>query len=449
VVTLLSASVTFSDMDALLELAEPWLYILVFLLAAAEGAILIGLVLPGESSMLLAGVIVYQGDANAALIYGCGIAGAVIGDSVGFWIGRRFGRRLRSSRLGRKVGEERWERARAYLRDRGGRAVFFGRFAGFLRTLVPPVAGQADMPYRRFVAFNSPAAALWAIVFISLGVLAGSSWRTVEAWSGRASAFVGILIATVLVFVVLGKWLWGHRELVLIAWERFQHLPPIRSFTRRFATQIAFAKRRFDPAERFGLFFSLGVITAVGMGAALGELLDALTEGDELGRFDRSVATFAMENRSESIDGVANFVTATVNTVSLTVTAAVTAIVAWRTSGRVMWLLEGLAAVAGAVFLDDLVRFVLDVVALRSPGQFPSGEATSAIILVGLIVYIAALSRGWRLAVVVGTLGASLFFVVALAYAYDGVLASALVGGTLLGLMWLAICGASAAQFSS
>jgi membrane protein DedA with SNARE-associated domain len=444
-----SRSVTFSAVETLLELTEPWLYILVFLLAAAEGAALVGLVLPGESSMLLGGVVVYQGNADALLIYVCGIAGAIIGDSLGYWAGRRFGARLRASRLGQKVGSERWERAGTYLRERGGRAIFFGRFAGFLRTLVPPVAGQAEVPYRRFVAFNAPAAALWAIIFISLGLAAGSSWHTVERWSGRASAFVAILVVAIVGSVLVARWLLRHREAALTQWERSLNAPVVRSFRRRFERQISFMKRRFDPAERFGLYFSLGAIAALVTGVALAELLDALREGDELGRFDRSVATFARENRSERIDRVASALTGVLNSVSLTIAVAFAAVVAWKLSGRILWLLEGAAAVAGAAFLDDLVRFVLDATNLHSPGQFPSGDSTSAIVLAGLAVYIAAWAKGWRMAVWVGTVGSVLMFVVTLAYAYEGVLASALVGGMLLGLMWLAICGASVAQFAT
>lgn len=198
-------------MENLLELTNPWLYILIFLLAAAEGAALIGLVLPGETSMLLGGVVVSQGNGNALLVYGCGIAGAVIGDSVGFWIGKKVGPSLRRSRLGQKVGEERWQRASSYLRQRGGRAVFFGRFAGFLRTLVPPVAGQAEMPYRRFVAFNAPAATLWATIFITLGIAAGSSWHVIESWSGRISTLIVILVLGGAAYVLLARWVERRR----------------------------------------------------------------------------------------------------------------------------------------------------------------------------------------------------------------------------------------------
>jgi membrane protein DedA with SNARE-associated domain len=434
--------------DALLDLAEPWLYVLVFVLAAAEGAALVGLVLPGESSMLLAGVVVYQGNADAFAVYACGIVGAILGDSIGYWVGLRFGPKLRASRFGSKVGEARWERAGAYLRERGGRAVFFGRFAGFLRTLVPPVAGQAGMPYRRFLAFNAPAATLWSAVFISLGLAAGGSWATVEQWSGRASAFVAILLIAIVSSILLARWLAGHKATALALWKRALEVPAIRSMRRRFARQIAFIERRLDPRERFGLYFSAGAVAALVAGAALAGLLDALREGDELGRIDRSVATFARENRSETIDGVAAAVTGVMNSVSFTITAAIASLITWRLSGRVFWLLEGVAVVVGAAFLDDVVRWGLDAANLHPVTHFPSGDILAAVAAIGLGVYIAARQRGWRPAVWVGAAGAVLVSVLALAYAYDGVLASALVGGILLGALWLAVCGAGVAQLA-
>lgn len=436
-------------MDALLDLTEPWLYVLVFVLAAAEGAALVGLVLPGETSMLLAGVVVYQGNASGPLVFACAIVGAVAGDSVGYWIGRRFGPRLRASRLGRKVGDARWERAGAYLRTRGGRAVFVGRFAGFLRTLVPPVAGQAHMPYRRFFAFNAPAAALWAATFVSLGIAAGSSWHTVDRWSGRASAFLAALVVAVVVSVLVARWLAGHKATAVALWRNLLDAPAVRSVRRRFVTQIAFVKRRLDPGERFGLYFSLGAVAALASAAALAGLLDALREGDELGRIDRSVASFAREHRSETIDRVVSAVTGVLNSVSLTIAAGVASVATWRLSGRVFWVLEGIAVVLGAAFLDDFVRWVLDVVNLHPATQFPSGDAVAAVAFTGLGVYIAARTSGWRPAVWVGGAGSVLISVLTLAYAYEGVLASALLGGTLLGALWLAVCGASVAQLAA
>lgn len=170
--------------DVLLGLVDPWLYVVVFLLAFAEGGALLGLFLPGESAMLLAGVLVSEGRATLGVIVTVAVAGSVLGDSVGYWTGRIFGRRLRATHLGRKIGSERWARAEMFIRDRGKAAVAVGRFASFLRTLVPPLAGSSHMPYQDFVIFNAPAAALWAMTFVLLGSLAGDSWDAIAQWSG-------------------------------------------------------------------------------------------------------------------------------------------------------------------------------------------------------------------------------------------------------------------------
>src|SRR6266511_4048470 len=103
---------------------------------------------PRETAMLLGGFLAFQGRVNLAVMMAAGAAGAVVGDSIGYEIGRRFGEPLKHSRLGRRVGQDRWARGEAYLRAKGGRAVFLGRFVGVLRALVPALAGMSRMPYR-------------------------------------------------------------------------------------------------------------------------------------------------------------------------------------------------------------------------------------------------------------------------------------------------------------
>jgi membrane protein DedA with SNARE-associated domain len=136
------------------QLASPWAYLVLALLAAAEAAAFVGLAVPGETAMLLGGFLAFQGRVSLGWIMAAGAVGAVVGDSIGYQIGRRFGEPLKRSRLGRKVGEERWASAEAYLRAKGGRAVFLGRFVGVLRALVPALAGMSGMPYRTFLPWN-------------------------------------------------------------------------------------------------------------------------------------------------------------------------------------------------------------------------------------------------------------------------------------------------------
>jgi len=192
-------------MESLLDLAGASAYVLVGLLAAAESGLFVGLLVPGETAMILAGVLAAQGRAEVGWLFLAACLGAVIGDAISFEIGRRYGARLTHTRLGRRVGDARWCRARDYVQTRGGRAVFFGRFVGVLRALVPAVAGWAGMPIRSFLIFNIAGGALWAGGCIMAGVAAGRSWRVVERWVGLGSLAVAAAVIALLAGVLIAK----------------------------------------------------------------------------------------------------------------------------------------------------------------------------------------------------------------------------------------------------
>jgi membrane-associated protein len=171
-------------------------------LTFAEAALFVGFVLPGETAVLLGGVLANQNRVSLPVIAAVAVLGAIIGDSVGYEVGRHFGTRLLDSRLfaRRRAGLERGQQA---LRDNGGRAVFFARFTAFLRAVMPGLAGTARMPYRRFLAFNAAGGLTWAIGFTLLGYLVGASYRKVEKYAGWASEVIlAVVIVAVIVFVV-------------------------------------------------------------------------------------------------------------------------------------------------------------------------------------------------------------------------------------------------------
>lgn len=199
-------------MESLLEFTGVAAYVLVGLLAMAESGFFVGVVVPGETAMILGGVLVSQGHADLGWMLAAASLGGVVGDSISYEIGRRFGPRLMTTRLGRRVGEERWDRARDYVKARGGRAVFFGRFVGVLRALVPAMAGWAAMPYRSFLGFNVAGGVIWATGSIMIGVVAGRSWELVEAWVGQASVIVAIGVVVGLVFVFTFKRVRSERQ---------------------------------------------------------------------------------------------------------------------------------------------------------------------------------------------------------------------------------------------
>jgi membrane protein DedA with SNARE-associated domain len=183
-------------LDAFPSNIGPWGYIIVFAAAAAESALFLGLVIPGETLLLVAGVLASRGQGDVVLYMLAAVAGAVAGDSIGYELGRHFGGRLRGSAFGRRIGERRWERAERYVREKGGRAVFFGRWVAVVRAIVPALAGQARMPYRRFLVWNVAGAIPVGVLHVGLGYVAGRSYTTVERYLKISQwAVLGVIVA--------------------------------------------------------------------------------------------------------------------------------------------------------------------------------------------------------------------------------------------------------------
>jgi len=173
-----------------------WLVLLaVFGLPALEASAFVGFVFPGETALLLGGVMAGQGHVSLAAVLAAGVGGAIAGDTMGYWVGRRWGRRILDSTLGRFVKAEHLDRAEAALARRGGWTVFVGRFTVALRVLIPGLTGMARMRYRTFAAFNVAGAVLWGGLMVLAGYLAGNSWHTVA----HLLSGVGITMAAILV----------------------------------------------------------------------------------------------------------------------------------------------------------------------------------------------------------------------------------------------------------
>ena len=172
--------------------------------AFLESAAFFGLVVPGETVMLTAGMLAAGGIAQLPLLLVVVTLAAVLGDSVGYWIGSKFGPALMTSRLGRKIPAHRWERARDYVQRRGAGAVILGRWVGILRALVPVMAGIVHMPYRRFLAANLLGAVTWSAVVVGLGYFAGASLAAAQSLLGTITMFALLGLAAIAVAMVVG-----------------------------------------------------------------------------------------------------------------------------------------------------------------------------------------------------------------------------------------------------
>jgi membrane-associated protein len=178
-----------------------WLYVIAGGLAFAEAAILLGMVLPGETALLVAGYFCHEGVLSLPIMIVVAIVCAVAGDSVGYEFGRKFGPSLRRSRVGDWVGEPRWSKVDAFLHRHGGKAVFLGRLTAILRALMPSMAGMSGMRYRTFLAWNAAGGILWGGGCVLLGYAFASALSRVEKYLTWAP--LAVLAALVLAYIAV------------------------------------------------------------------------------------------------------------------------------------------------------------------------------------------------------------------------------------------------------
>lgn len=192
--------------EDLLSSVPHWVvYATVFLLPFLEASVFLGFVFPGETALIFGGVLASQGELSLTTILLLAIAGAILGDAVGYFVGRRYGAGLQASRIGQRIGDERWATTERFLHRRGGTAVFFGRWTALLRAMVPGAAGMAKLPYRTFAIYNILGGTIWAVACVLGGYLVGDV-------IGQFVSGFGYVIAGIVLLLVIAHFVKRHRE---------------------------------------------------------------------------------------------------------------------------------------------------------------------------------------------------------------------------------------------
>jgi membrane-associated protein len=196
-------------LEGILHLPPLLALALVFLLPALEASAFLGVVIPGEIGVILGGVLANQHKLSLAAVLIAGVLGAVIGDTVGYWVGHRWGETLLRKLPNRVLKPEHIEDAKSSIRRFGGKSVFIGRFTAALRALVPGLAGMSRLPYGRFLAWNAAGGTLWAASFVVLGYLAGSQYARIEHYAN----YIGLgLLAVIIITLVIRHRRAKHRS---------------------------------------------------------------------------------------------------------------------------------------------------------------------------------------------------------------------------------------------
>ena len=192
-------------LEKILHLPSWLILLLVFLLPFLEAAVLVGVFFPGEIAVLLGGVAASQGSVSIAAVLIAACLGAVLGDQVGYVVGREWGEQVLNKLPDKLVDQQKLDKAHAFVRRMGAKGVILGRWTAALRALVPGMAGMARMHYPRFLIANVVGGVGWALTVGVVGYLAGDSYKKVESAFGDVS--YGLLAV-----IVVGFAAWHFRK---------------------------------------------------------------------------------------------------------------------------------------------------------------------------------------------------------------------------------------------
>lgn len=190
-----------------------WTLSLGLCLAFAESGLGLGIVLPGETAVVV--LAASLGSAWPTLGLGIAVAvGASLGDHVGYLLGRRYGDTLRETRAVQRLGRHHYDRATDLLRRRGGTAVLMTRLVPVVRTLTPAAAGASGLAYRRFAAASITGSAVWSAAYVGGGSVVAGLAAATNDWLGRASWLLLVLVALAVLPVLLVRSVVGSRPVV-------------------------------------------------------------------------------------------------------------------------------------------------------------------------------------------------------------------------------------------
>jgi len=184
-------------------------YLLLFLVVGIES---FGVPLPGETALVTAAALAARRQLEIILVIAAAAGGAIVGDSAGYWLGRKGGIAL-VRRYGQHVGldEAKLARVHAFFEQHGAKTVFIARFIPLLRSWTAMLAGVARMPYGTFAFFNILGGVIWATLFGALGYAFGHNLPRLEHYARQATLAL-VLLAVLGVVILLGiRWLRDNR----------------------------------------------------------------------------------------------------------------------------------------------------------------------------------------------------------------------------------------------
>jgi membrane protein DedA with SNARE-associated domain/membrane-associated phospholipid phosphatase len=368
-----------------------WTYLLVTVFAFLETGAFVGLVVPGETIVVLGGAVAGQGETDVLLTIGLVWAAAFLGDSVSFLVGAKLGRGfvLRHGERFR-ISRERFAQVESYFDSHGGKTILIGRFIGVIRALAPFIAGSSGMRYSAMAPYSILGTGLWATFFILLGYYASQNLDAVVQASERGFFYFGVTVAVIVGIVVSVRYLRVPENRARLEAE-MRRRPLLRPLLR-LGPQVRFLWDRLTPG-------GLGIeLTAPLAALAVGSFVFisyATIVGDAPGPTggDQTAADIAASLRAGWLTSIEKVITALGSGAALLIVGGVAAI---ALGVRRHWVELATLLFAIAAMLFAVAELKDTIMRPRPSGglvavdgdSYPSGHATYSVIYSWLAIII-------------------------------------------------------------
>jgi len=375
-------------------------YWLTLIAAFVESLAFVGILMPGSVLIMLMGFLAARGFFDFGDLIFFAAAGAILGDGLGFYLGRRGVGFLRR-RAGFIFRESYLQTGEQFFRRHGGKSVFLGRFLHPIRPVIPFVAGMVQMRSRTFILYNVLSAIPWAIFTLGIGYVFGEAWQVIEAWSSRIGLALLVFCLMLIALYYLRKviltegrdFIFLLRSILLSFKQALAENPELKKFVSRHPLFFRLFKGRLDGGKFTGLpLTSLGLIFLYLLFHFLGAVKNVLTAAPVV-EIDARLENLLFFFRQPQLTEIFFWLTLLGQWEVVLAAAAIFSLLLWVWHRRIylvpFWLTVGAAAAFNALGKIIIQRPRPPAVAVFAEKffSFPSGHAALALALYGFIAY--------------------------------------------------------------
>lgn len=424
-------------------------YWIVFLVALLESIAFVGSLVPGATIVVFAGVLSAKGYFDVGDLIWFAAIGAIIGDSISYWLGTKGKKFFKNENRFLKLAH--LDRGEAFFAHHGPKSIFFGRFVGPIRSIVPFVAGLSRMNQQTFLFWNISGGVLWAVTHVFLGYFFGEVLHSAEAWITRAGfVMVMVFVVVVIMWIIIKKSRPALQFLSQALSSSKQYIlahPQVIFFERKYPRFNIFLWGRFTRDRFSGMpltLFSLAFLYILVL--FLGIVQDVVVS-DIVVSVDTRIANLLFAFRDVTLTHVFLWVTLLGKWQVVFLFTLLASILLWLWGKRI-YLVPFWVGILGSEAVSLFGKMAVHRprpevgVYLEKSFSFPSGHATIAVAFYGFLAYVLwqQNSTNWKRRANIVFFTTLLILAIGFSRLYLGVhFLSDVWGGYLLGALWLII----------